>query len=194
MRPLDKSVCKVAWLLLPVLTLVARRAEADDLGGARASAPAGMSSPTPEARTPIAFIGAPSGYRRATTWDLNIDGALGSTLGAEHALAGLGRIRAGALLFRDANVFALGLTYEYSNLEKATWGGQVEYISDNSGLWLELGALVDMQPRLGAMTAVGYSLLGIELQLRSFEATGTTFVAYAKLRIPIGFLAYELRQ
>jgi hypothetical protein len=176
-----RTVRSRAFWLVPLLAVGARRAQAEPPG-------------KPADQAPVTFVGAPSGYRRATTWDVNLDGALGSTLGTERSFADFVRIRAGVLAFRDANVFALGATYEYSNLEKATFGGQVEYISDNSGLWLQLGALVDTQPRLGAMTAVGYSLLGVELQLRSFESTGTTFVAYAKLRVPIGFLAYELRR
>jgi hypothetical protein len=141
----------------------------------------------------MAFIGAPSGYRRATTWDLNVEGALGSTLGSEHALTGFGRLRAGVLAFRDANVFALGATYEFSNLEKATFGVQAEYISDQSGFWVQLGALLDVQPRPGAMAAVGYALFGAEVELRSYQAIGTNVALYATLRIPIGFLAYELR-
>ncbi len=96
------------------------------------------------------------------------------------------------LVFRDADVFALGATYEYANLADATFGIQGEYINDNSGWWIQLGALVDTQPRPGAMAAVGYTLLGVELQLRSYESLGATFAVYAKLRIPVGFLAYEL--
>jgi hypothetical protein len=59
---------------------------------------------------------------------------------------------------------------------------------------MQLGALLDTQPRPGGMVSVGYTLFGAELQLRSDEPTGATFAVYAKLRIPIGFLAYELRQ
>ena len=76
----------------------------------------------------------------------------------------------------------------------ATFGVQAEYISDNSGFWVQVGALLDTQPRPGAMAAVGYSLVGAEVQVRSYEGIGTIAALYAKLRIPIGFLAYELRQ
>src|SRR4051812_33853699 len=69
-------------------------------------------SPSPKVTT---YIGAPAGYRRETTWDLNLDGAIGSTLGTQHALTGFGRVRAGVLSIRDANVVALGVTYEYSD-------------------------------------------------------------------------------
>jgi hypothetical protein len=139
------------------------------------------------------FIGVPAGYRRATTWDLNLEGALGSTFGSGHELTGFGRARGGVLAVRDANVFALGATYEYSNFQKATFGVQGEYINDNSGFWLQLGALLDIQPRPGAMLALGYTVFGAELQVRSYEPMGVTFAAYAKIRLPIGFIAYELR-
>jgi len=158
---------------------------------APAPAPSAATAPAPKATT---YIGAPAGYRRATTWDLNIDGALGSTLGEGHALTGFGRVRGGILAVRDANVLALGLTYEYSNLQKATFGIQAEYINDNSGAWIQIGALLDTQPRPGAMLAVGYSLFGVEGQVRSYEPAGVTYALYAKLRIPIGFLAFEMGQ
>jgi hypothetical protein len=180
-----------AWLLGLALAVATEQAYADEPPSSSA-APRVATSAEATAQAPTAFIGAPSGYRRATTWDVNLDGALGSTVGSEHALTGFGRLRAGLLVFRDADVFALGATYEYSNLEQATFGVQAEYISDNSGLWIQLGALLDTQPQPGAMVAVGYALFGAELQVRSYESLGVTFSGYAKLRIPIGFLAYEL--
>ena len=160
--------------------------------------PAGASSPPTLGQaapaTPTAYVGAPSGYRRAITWDLNVDGALGATLGNGSTLAGFGRVRAGVLSIHDADVLALGASYEYGSLQKFTFGVQAEYINDNSGLWVQLGALLDTQPRPGAMAAVGYALFGAEVQLRSDAATGATVAVYGKLRIPIGFLAYELRK
>jgi len=187
------------WLVGLALAVATGSAYADGPAGSSepqsspsSAAPRVAASAEATGKAPVAFIGAPSGYRRATTWDVNLDGALGSTVGSEHALTGFGRLRAGLLVFRDADVFALGATYEYSNLEKATFGVQAEYISDNSGLWFQLGALLDTQPEPGAMIALGYALFGAEVQVRSYESLGVTFSGYAKLRIPIGFLAYEL--
>ncbi len=57
---------------------------------------------------------------------------------------------------------------------------------------IQLGALLDNQPRPGAMMAAGYTLLGVEVQLRSYGPLAATFAAHAKLRIPVGFLGYEL--
>ncbi len=42
------------------------------------------------------------------------------------------------------------------------------------------------------MMAAGYTLLGVEVQLRSYGPLAATFAAHAKLRIPVGFLGYEL--
>jgi hypothetical protein len=197
------SLCLGWWAAVCGLPLaVAARASADasagpastgSSAGADAVPPPASSAPSPTKAPPTVFIGAPAGYRRVTTWDLNLEGALGSTLGSGHALTGFGRARAGVLALRDANVFALGLTYEYSNLQHATFGLQGEYINDDSGFWAQLGALLDGRPRPGGMLALGYTLVGAELQLRSYEATGLTFAAYLKLRIPIGFIAAELR-
>lgn len=164
---------------------------------ARADTPAGPpnpSPPTPEASKPAtSYIGAPAGYRTLTTWDLDLEGALGSTLGSSASLTGFGRARAGILAIRDANVFVLGATYEYSNLQKATFGIQAEYIDDNSGWWAQIGALLDTQPRPGGMVSFGYSLVGVELQARSYEPQGVTFAVYGKIRLPIGFIAAVAR-
>ncbi len=140
---------------------------------------------------PVTFIGVPVGYRRAVTWDLNLDGALGSTLNHGPELAGFGRVRAGVLVLRDADVYALGPSYEYDSVEGSTFGVQGEYINDNSGLWAQIGGLLDVHARPGAMVSFGYTLAGVELQLRD-EPVGLTWALYAKLRVPIGFLAYEL--
>jgi hypothetical protein len=209
MKPsVNTAILRTVLLASSAVAMTGRIAAAQE--PAPAPAPAAPStpetSPTPPPAAPpatqtspaapraVTYIGAPAGYRRATTWDLNLDGAIGSTLGSAHALTGFGRVRAGVLAIRDANIFALGATYEYSNLQNATFGIQAEYISDNSGMWMQLGALLDTQPRPGAMLAVGYTLLGVEGQVRSYEPTGATFAVYAKLRIPIGFLVYELGQ
>ncbi len=108
--------------------------------------------------------------------------------------SGASRIRAGTRRRARSSRrrrFALGPSYEYDSVEGSTFGVQGEYINDNSGLWAQIGGLLDLHARPGAMVSFGYTLAGVELQLRD-EPVGLTWALYAKLRVPIGFLAYEL--
>lgn len=189
----------LAWIvsICVATTIISPSARADEATRSDSDGPSSDRRPdagNAPTKTPVSFAGAPAGYRSATTWDLNLEGAVGSTLGRGSAWTGFGRARFGALVIRDANVFAFGVTYECSTIQPATFGAQVEYMNDNSGLWVQAGPLIDIQPRLGVMLGAGYSLVGVEAQLRSYEPTGATFAVYAKIRIPIGFIAYEIRQ
>lgn len=132
-----------------------------------------------------------------TTWDANLDGAIGySWEGANH-LSGFGRARAGILFVNEEDIqaphfYTLGATYEFSEFSPATFGLQFEHMSLNSGTWFQLGALVDIQPRPGFMIAGGLSLLGVEAQVRWAENEGAFFAIYGKLRIPISIIAIAL--
>src|SRR2546426_330490 len=63
---------------------------------------------------------------RATTWDLNVEGAYGRAFGNVDRMTGFGRIRGGILRVREPWFFALGATYEISDLTPATFGLQGE--------------------------------------------------------------------
>ena len=133
-------------------------------------------------------------YQRANTWDLNIDGAFGRYLGDEPKWTGFVRARAGLLFVREPMLYyALGLTYEYSNLSNATFGVQAEILHLDSGFWGQAGALLDTNGHPGAMVAAGYSLIGLEAQYRTYDGgLGDGIAVYAKLRVPVGVLAYLL--
>jgi hypothetical protein len=129
-------------------------------------------------------------YQRANTWDLNIDGAFGRFFGDDAKWTGFVRARAGILFVREPLYNAIGLTYEYSSLSNATFGIQAEILHLDSGFWGQVGGLLDVSGRLGIMAAVGFSLVGIEAQYRSYDGLGDGIAIYAKLRAPIGVLAY----
>ncbi len=149
----------------------------------------------PPAATPVAptlTLGGPKsrGFDHANTWDLNIDGAFGRFFGSEEAKwTGFGRIRGGALFIRDSLYSAIGATYEYSSLEKGTFGVQAELMHIEMGLWGQAGALLDVSGHPGAMAAVGWSLFGVEAQVRSYDGLGTGVGLYVKLRIPVSIIA-----
>jgi hypothetical protein len=129
-------------------------------------------------------------YQRANTWDLNIDGAFGRFFGDDARWTGFVRARAGILFVREPLYNAIGLTYEYSSLSNATFGIQAEILHLDSGFWGQVGGLLDVSGRPGIMAAVGFSLVGIEAQYRSYDGLGDGIAIYAKLRAPIGVLAY----
>lgn len=117
-----------------------------------------------------------------------MEGAYGRYFPAREGF-GFARCRGGLLYSSDPIFYALGLTYEWSNLEDATFGVQAEVMQIETGLWLQLGGLMDAHAHPGAMAAVGWSILGAELQLRKFDPDDYGFAAVAKLRIPVTFIA-----
>jgi hypothetical protein len=131
------------------------------------------------------------------TWDLNLEGALGKRFLDDEGLGGFGRVRAGLLHIDESELSsprlsALGLTYELSDFRPATFGLQGEFLSVGAGLWAQLGAMIDTQPRPGFMGAVGWSLFGAEAQVRWEEDHGAVFGVYGKLRVPISVIVYAL--
>ena len=71
-------------------------------------------------------------------------------------------------------------------------GLEVETLGLASGTWLQLGVLLDVQPRPGAKLAVGWSLFGVEGQVRWDKDDGVFWAAYAKVRVPVGILGWAL--
>jgi hypothetical protein len=149
---------------------------------ARAQAPA----------QPAQVVPAPADQPRTRlTWDLNLDGALGHAFEGEGHLSGFGRIRGGLLFINEQDLAAplllsAGLTYEASDLSLATIGAQGEVLSLGMGGWLQLGAMFDaVRVRPAFMAALGFSLVGAEVQLRGDEQEGTFWAVYGKLRIPV---------
>ena len=61
----------------------------------------------------------------------------------------------------------------------------------SSGVWLQLGASIDVEAHPVFDLSLGWSLLGIEAQVvaREHDAMGALFL---KLRIPFGVIGYAL--
>lgn len=128
-------------------------------------------------------------YLHANTWDLNLEGAIGRFYGDSNAWTGFGRVRAGALFIREPLYLALGATYEISNLQKATFGIQGEVLHLDMGFWAQGGGLLDVSGHPGGMLALGWSLFGVEGQVRDYDGRGTGAAVYAKIRFPISIIA-----
>lgn len=156
--------------------------------------PAGAPAPAPDAPPATPPKGGP---RSRWTWDLNLEGALGTRFLDGEGLGGFGRARAGILHIDESDLtspqlLSLGLTYELSDFAPVTIGLQGELTSIGTGLWAQLGAVIDTQPRPGFVGAVGWSLFGAEAQVRWDEDHGSVVGLYGKLRIPISVIVYAL--
>jgi hypothetical protein len=139
-------------------------------------------------------IGIPM-LRYANTWDVNLEGGVGSVFRDADRLAWLARARVGGLFVRDNNFWQVGATAEWvSALGRPAFGVQGEYLHLELGTWFQLGGSIDTKGKPGGMIAGGLSIVGVEAQYREFENDTEGHVALlAKLRIPIGVLAYGLR-
>jgi len=152
--------------------------------------------------SPIAAIAAPpvEGRREtiARTWDLNLEGGLGWNLTRDAPLLGLVRAR-GGLMWMDTTDFAaprfysLGVTATYCGLGSLAFGIQGELLDLSSGVWGQLGAHIDIDAAPGFEASLGWSLFGVEAQLR-LEDHGNQAALFLKLRIPIGIIAFSATQ
>jgi hypothetical protein len=133
---------------------------------------------------------------RDTTWDLNLEGGLGGAFTeAGTKLSGMFRARAGVMFVRAPHFFTVGASYQWSNRSYATIDIQAEYMHLTSGLWLQVGPLLDLEhTRPGVMVSGGISIIGVELQQRSFADLGVSTVVMGKIRAPLGFLFWAFRQ
>ncbi len=158
--------------------------------------PAAPPSATPTATKeppPIELLGPKMG-KRLLTWDANIDGAYGYIFGSKKTDSGFVRARGGLLWVRDPNFFSLGLTYELSPESVATVGVQGEAMHLDSGMWIQVGGQLDLEhkARPSGIVAVGWSILGVETQVRSYEGFGVAPAVFGKLRIPLGVIGFAL--
>ena len=164
---------------------------------APAAAPPETAAPPSTKKKPKIYGQSPDAMgERALTWDLNIDGAFGRAFGDVDKPAGFARIRGGILRIREPLFLAVGATYEFSSFTPATFGVQAEAMHLSTGLWIQAGAMIDVQPKPGVMAAVGWSLLGAEIQYRSYDKYGLndTLAFYGKIRIPISIISWALRE
>jgi hypothetical protein len=161
--------------------------ETSPSASASAAPPAAASAVPPPAGSVRGIFEPPS-----TTWDLNLEGAIGWYASGGAQFTGFLRARPGVIFIRDPLYFTVGPTYDWSPISPATFGVQGEILHLDKGLWAQIGGLLDTHARAGVDVAVGLSLLGLEGQYRSYEGIGSVFAGYVKLRLPIGILVHAL--
>jgi hypothetical protein len=163
-----------------------------------AASPSAPSAPPPPGFAPPKLAAPALKTQRRVpywTWDANVEGGLGAYFLDGARFSGFGRVRGGVLRVDEQSIseprfLALGMTYEISNLSPAAFGVELETLGLASGLWAQLGAFVDIQPRPGAKLGLGWSMFGVEGQLRWDRNDGVIWAAYAKLRVPVGILGW----
>ncbi len=146
------------------------------------------------------YRGGIDAYYKHTGLDLDVSGGGGYFWGGPGRGVGFVRVRAGLLAARWPFIYSIGGTYEANNLSPATFGLQAEITHIGAGIWLQLGGMVDWKAQLGGMASVGWSIFGIEAQIRGYENVlpdpmskdGYGFQLVGKVRIPIGFILYVL--
>jgi hypothetical protein len=132
----------------------------------------------------------PARFKKPTLgWDVNLEGGYGRYFADPAERFGFARARAGLLYSVDPLFYAVGITYDWSNLTAATFGLQAEVMHIESGLWAQAGALLDTQVHPGVMGSVGWSIFGAEIQYRKFDPNNWGPVVVGKLRIPVTFIA-----
>jgi hypothetical protein len=159
------------------------------------SAPAPASpAPAPPAAASAAAMSIDQIGPQEITWDANLEGGFGRAFGDIHArTVSFGRVRGGVLWAHGEWFTSLGAFYDLSNFTPGTFGIQLEQMHLQSGMWIQIGGGVDVQPRAMGMLAVGWSVLGVEAQYRAFGDGGIGPAIFGKLRIPLGIIGYALR-
>jgi len=155
---------------------------------------------TNDTRAPrVRYSGPLSGYYRATMLDLNFEGGGGAFWGNRDSGVGFGRVRAGVMFAGWPVTTSFGATFEINNLSMATYGVQFELTHVASGGWFQLGALVDGRGNFGGLASVGFSIFGIEAQVRGYDEVRPSafdgnygFALLGKVRIPLGYILYAL--
>ncbi len=99
------------------------------------------------------------------------------------------RARGGILHAREPKFFFVGLTGEFSNFAPPALGIQGEALHMGWGLWAQLGAAIDTDAQPSFNVGAGYSLLGVEGQVRRSDEQGFYFAVFGKIRLPFGMIA-----
>jgi hypothetical protein len=189
---LHRSLSPMLPALGLAIVLFAREAAADGPLPVSAAAPAFGEGNLPKAKGATQ----PGRFLRFT-WDANVEGALGGMFLDPTRLIGFTRVRAGLLVVDEQDLkmprfYSLGLTYEASNFLHVTSavGLQAELMLAKSLVWGQLGVVSDFQPRPGFNASVGWSLFGLEGQMRwDGERTQGELVwgVFGKLRLPVSW-------
>lgn len=150
-------------------------------------------------KSQVIYHGSIAGWYKATMLDLDLEGGGGFFWGNRTSGIGFGRVRSGIMFVKLPIAVAIGATFEVNNVSMATYGAQLELLHLETGVWGQLGPTVDGHGNFGGLLSVGWSLFGIEAQVRGYDEVrpsafqgGYGFALVGKLRIPVGYILYVL--
>ncbi|GAC1352255.1 MAG: hypothetical protein NVS3B20_15490 [Polyangiales bacterium] len=129
-----------------------------------------------------------------TTWDLNLEGGYGAILKDAKPGVLFGRARGGVMRITDYSIVSvLGVTCDLSSRAPLAFGLQGELLHLELGLWVQGQGLIDLKGHPGASVAVGFSLLGVELQTREYDDSGRAWGILGKLRLPVSLIYHAFQ-
>ena len=124
------------------------------------------------------------------TWDLNVDIFFGPVLERFDRMPPWtfgGRVRGGLMLIREPMFISVGLTAMVDTWRPPAFGVESELMHLQTGLWMHAGAFMDIEASGGATFAMGWSIYGLETQLRVDPSGEGVWTVLAKLRVPLRF-------
>ncbi|MEE2780295.1 MAG: hypothetical protein VYE15_07220 [Myxococcota bacterium] len=122
------------------------------------------------------------------TWDAMVE--LGGGVDTEDKGLFFGRARGGFLWVREPFFTSLGVTLEVGPFAPISAGVQGEIAHLGTGLWMNLGACVDLDARPGVNVGLGWSIFGAEARYLGGGDEESTWTLFGKLRIPIRHLFF----
>ena len=173
-----------------------------DAGAAPVAVADAGADAAPEPQGQSKYRGDINSYYRYFGLDLDVSGGGGYHWG-ERGIGrpvGFGKIRGGLMYATWPFVYSIGATFESNNLSPAAWGLQAEVTHIGAGIWLQVGGMIDWKAQGAFTAALGWSVFGIEAQLRGYQDAlpePTQYFGYGisilgKVRVPIGFILYVL--
>lgn len=127
---------------------------------------------------------------REITWDANADFTLGRTFPGPDEANFTTTVRIGAAVIHEPWFLYLGPIVAISNIDPPTAGVQVEVLHVWSGVWGQVAPLVDLDYRSGVQVAAGWSILGVDGQLRADRGGDLTWAVACKIRLPFHLLRF----
>ena len=125
-----------------------------------------------------------------TLFDLDLNVGYGRPLTDPVLWLPKSRLRVGALFARDPRLFMVGGTVAWTQDQPVALGMELEALHLETGLWGQLGGSMDLSAHPGVSLAVGWSLLGAEWQLRSWDDRGVASALFFNVRLPVGVILW----
>lgn len=154
-----------------------------------ASAPADVEA----TERPVPSGGARPG-RHGRWWDLDVQLGYDWPIDTMGESVGSVGVRGGVTVIRGPWFLTGGAGFRCPLSGEPALAVQGEVMHSGTGLWAQPGVEVDLSGRLNLQTAVGWSLVGVEVRLDAPASPEASIFLGLRLRIPIGLLVLGARE